>query len=88
MHWLFSLPVSALAIIPIQAERPLRVTTDGAEYCQTLVLRLAASPNATAELPRFLGEEGRHLCANGRYRAGIAKLRRALRAATAEQRGG
>lgn len=88
MHWLLLLPLAAVAPLPVQAELPLRMTTEGAEYCQTLIARLGSSPNAMAELPRFLGEEGRRLCAAGRYRLGIAKLRRALRAASLEQPGG
>ena len=85
MLWLLALPVSAIGILPIQSDRPLRITTESAEYCQALAARLAATPRAAAELPRGLGEEGRHLCAIGQYRTGIAKLRRAIRAARAEQ---
>lgn len=88
MRWLLALPVSTIGVLPIQSDRPLRVTTEGAEYCQTLATRLAASPQATSEVPRALGDEGRHLCAIGQYRTGIAKLRRAIRAAQAEARGG
>jgi len=61
------------------------MTTESAEYCQTLALRLAETPRATAELPRGLGDEGRQLCAEGHYRTGIAKLRRAIRAAQADR---
>lgn len=85
MRWLLVLPVSAIGVLPIQSDRPIRVTTESAEYCQALAARLAASPRATAEVPRGLGEEGRNLCAIGHYRTGIAKLRRAIRAAQAER---
>lgn len=88
MRWLLALPVSTIGVLPIQSDRPLRMTTESAEYCQTLVVRLAETPHATAELPRGLGEEGRRLCSAGQYRTGIAKLRRAIRAAQAEPRGG
>ncbi|TCH98894.1 hypothetical protein EJV46_10075 [Roseococcus sp. SYP-B2431] len=86
MRWLLVLPVSAIAVLPIQSDRPLRMTTESAEYCRTLAARLAETPQATAELPRGLGEEGRHLCSIGHYRSGIARLRRAIRAAQAEPR--
>lgn len=86
MRWLLALPVSTIGVLPIQSDRPLRVTTESAEYCQTLAVRLAATPQAGAEIPRGLGEQGRHLCAIGQYRTGIAKLRRAIRAAQAEAR--
>lgn len=85
MRWLLALPVSTIGVLPIQSDRPLRVTTESAEYCQVLTTRLASSPQANAELPRLLGEEGRRLCAVGHYRTGIAKLRRAIRAAQLER---
>ncbi|WP_421992156.1 hypothetical protein [Roseococcus sp.] len=88
MHWLLVLPVSSVAVLPIQSDRPLRMTTESAEYCQALAARLAVAPLAAAEVPRSLGEEGRHLCAGGHYRVGIAKLRRAIRAAQAKAQGG
>jgi hypothetical protein len=87
MRWLLALPVSTIGVLPIQSDRPLRMTTESAEYCQTLASRLADTPHATAELPRGLGEEGQRLCAIGHYRTGIAKLRRAIRAAQAEAHG-
>ncbi len=43
---------------------------------------------AVEQLPRTLAEEGRRLCATGHVRTGIAKLRRAIRAAQPETRGG
>lgn len=61
------------------AEASLRVTTDSAEYCDSLAIRLSGMAAAAAPLPHALAEEGRRLCANGHYRTGIAKLRRAIR---------
>ncbi len=78
---MLALPVVSLGVLPVQSDRPLRMTTEGAEYCQVLSARLAASPRAAEDEPRGLGEEGRRLCSLGHYRTGIAKLRRALRAA-------
>lgn len=60
---------------------PVRVTTDTTEYCETLTRRLAAMPQAEQEPARSLAEEGQRLCQNGHVRTGVAKLRRALRAA-------
>ena len=64
-------------------EHPVRVTTDSTAYCQELAVRLAAQPGSGAEPARSLGEEGQRLCGTGHVRTGIAKLRRALRAAQA-----
>ncbi|MDB5414749.1 MAG: hypothetical protein JWR10_3084 [Rubritepida sp.] len=88
MRWLIALPVATFGVLPIQSDRPLRMTTESAEYCEVLSVRLAETPHASAELPRLLADEGRRLCAIGHYRTGIAKLRRALRAAQAEAPGG
>lgn len=60
-----------------------RVTTDTAEYCGALAARLAILPTAEIEPSRSLGVEGVRLCGNGHVRTGVAKLRRALRAAQA-----
>ena len=76
------LAVAALLSAPAGAE-VLRVTTGGAEYCQVLSLRLAGVEPRAGEVPRRLAEDGRRLCQDGHVRAGIAKLRRALRAAQA-----
>lgn len=62
--------------------QPLHVTTDSFEYCETLGRRVDAAPGAGSEPARSLAEEGRQLCEAGHIRAGIAKLRRALRAAS------
>ena len=58
-----------------------RVTTDTREYCGSLAARVAATPAAAQEPSRSLAKEGVRLCGNGHVRTGVAKLRRALRAA-------
>lgn len=60
---------------------PVRVTTDTTEYCDTLSQRLAALPYAAEEPARSLAADGARLCRHGHVRTGVAKLRRALRAA-------
>lgn len=65
------------------AETRPRVATDTAEYCDALAARLAILPAAEIEPSRSLGAEGVRLCGNGHVRTGVAKLRRALRAAHA-----
>lgn len=59
----------------------VRVTTDTSEYCETLSRRLAVLPMASQEPARSLAEDGQRLCHNGHVRTGVARLRRALRAA-------
>lgn len=65
------------------AQESARVTTDTPEYCDSLAQRIAASPAATREPSRSLAAQGVALCGKGHVRTGIAKLRRALRAAQA-----
>ena len=60
-----------------------RITTDTLEYCGSLMARLSALPAARQEPSRSLAAEGERLCGNGHVRTGIAKLRRAVRAAQA-----
>lgn len=78
-----AVPAPALAI----ADQPLRVTTDSPEYCGFLAARLSTQTGAAQtgadQRVRALAEEGLRLCDNGHIRTGIAKLRRALRAAHA-----
>ena len=64
-------------------EPAARVTTDSQEYCAELALRLAVMPRAREEPARSLAAEGRHLCETGHPRTGVARLRRAIRAARA-----
>ncbi|RAI60791.1 hypothetical protein [Roseicella frigidaeris] len=70
-------------VLPAAAEPSPRVTTDTAEYCTSLVARLAGLPAAKQEPSRSLAAEGERLCGSGHVRTGIAKLRRAVRAAMA-----
>jgi hypothetical protein len=60
-----------------------RVTTDSREYCTELADRLVALPGAREDTVRRLVEDGLRLCETGHPRAGVAKLRRAIRAAQA-----
>jgi hypothetical protein len=60
----------------------LRVTSDSVGYCRALAARMAELP-PRAEADRRLLAEGRQLCDDGHPRAGIARLRRALRGAQA-----
>jgi hypothetical protein len=77
----------AIGVMPLPAaaspDGPVRVTTDSTAYCAELVGRLAEQPYGRAEPARSLAEEGQRLCGKGHVRTGIAKLRRALRAAQA-----
>ena len=86
MRSLFSSPVLvlALALSAAAGEGP-RLTTDTVEYCGTLVARLSTLPAAGQEPSRSLAEEGMRLCDTGHFRTGIAKLRRAVRAAQVSQ---
>lgn len=75
-------PAILLALLVSAAAEPSpRVTTDTPEYCSSLVTRLAGLPAAQQEPSRSLAAEGERLCGNGHVRTGIAKLRRAVRAA-------
>jgi hypothetical protein len=75
-------PVLALAlVVSAAAEQGPRVTTDTVEYCGSLVARLSTLPAARREPSRSLAAEGMRLCDTGHIRTGIAKLRRAVRAA-------
>ena len=66
---------------PVRAEPPLSVTTDSSAYCEELAIRVTNQPAARQDAVRNLAEEGQRLCDTGHVRTGIAKLRRALRAA-------
>jgi hypothetical protein len=65
------------------ADQPVRVTTDSLAYCGELAMRLSVQPGAEREPARSLAAEGQKLCSDGHVRTGIAKLRRAIRAAQA-----
>jgi hypothetical protein len=81
----FLLPAGFGLVLLVQGEAGLRVTTESSEYCQLLSVRVAALQELP-ETARTLAEEGRRLCATGHVRTGIAKLRRAIRAAQGETR--
>jgi hypothetical protein len=83
---LWTLPV--LLVLPAAAGQTPRITSDTAEYCGRLAARHAASPAASREPSRSLAAQGVELCGNGHVRTGIAKLRRALRAARANMPAG
>ena len=84
MHGLLTPPTLVLALAMSAAAEPgPRVTTDTMEYCGSLAARVAALPTAGNEPSRSLAAEGVRLCGNGHVRTGVAKLRRALRAAQA-----
>jgi hypothetical protein len=84
MHGLFLSPALLLALAcSASAEPGPRITTDTAEYCGSLAARLAAMPAARTEPSRSLTAEGVKLCGSGHVRTGVAKLRRAMRAAQA-----
>jgi hypothetical protein len=66
---------------PTGVEAVPRILDDTPEFCRSLAVRLATIPSAQFEPSRTLGEQGIKLCDEGQFRIGIAKLRRALRAA-------
>lgn len=65
----------------VGAEPLARITTDSQDYCVELADRLARLPGAHDEPARSLAADGLRLCDSGHARTGVAKLRRALRAA-------
>lgn len=87
MPAMLALPMVAIFLaLPVGGEAGgLRVTTDGAEYCAALSERAEGLRNPPPSSVT-LAEEGRRLCATGHVRTGIAKLRRAIRAAQTDGR--
>jgi len=79
--------LAALSTVPLasptSAEPPVRVTTESTNYCTELATRFSGQASGATEEARALAAEGRMLCETGHVRTGIAKLRRALRAAQA-----
>ena len=76
--------VIALATVPpaaAQAPRPVEVTSDSAAYCQHLASRILLErqrvPNPEPEVDTLL-QRGQQLCAAGRVRPGLNRLRHAL----------
>ena len=80
---LLSGAMSLAACMPsaAQAPRPVEVTSDSAAYCQHLSARITAErslvPNAEPEVDALL-LRGQQLCAAGRIRSGLNRLRHAL----------
>ncbi|MBP0462495.1 hypothetical protein J5Y09_01100 [Roseomonas sp. PWR1] len=80
------LPLSVVLAAPLliaNGEPMPRITSDSHEYCTELVGRFARLPGAAVEPARSLAADGVRLCEEGQPRAGVAKLRRAIRAAQA-----
>ncbi len=75
----------ALPVIATGSEPVARVTTDSPDYCRELARRLAPMPGAGKEPARSLAEDGLRLCDAGYPRTGVARLRRAIRAARMEE---
>lgn len=71
----------AMPALAASGEPVARVTTDSREYCSELAERLATLPGGQEDAVRSIAEEGLRLCDKGHPRAGVAKLRRAIRAA-------
>ena len=64
-----------------RAETAPHMMSDGAEYCGHLnreIFRLQNSGFRIVPMARWLSDEGNRMCDRGQYRAGIARLRRAL----------
>jgi hypothetical protein len=77
-----SLLLPLLAGLPDPAVgEALRTLPQDMNYCRELTARLAPLPAAGRDPARSLAEEGIRLCHEGHVRTGVAKLRRALRAA-------
>ncbi|MBC9179251.1 hypothetical protein [Pseudoroseomonas ludipueritiae] len=79
-RWFLLLPLLAGLPGPAAAES-LRTVPQDISYCRELAARLAPLPGAARDPARALAEEGVRLCREGYVRTGVAKLRRALRAA-------
>jgi hypothetical protein len=80
------LPLALLIAAPdlMAGGEPIpRVTTDSREYCVELADRLLGLPGADDDAVQRLATDGLRLCNNGHPRTGVAKLRRAIRAARA-----
>lgn len=75
----------AVPAVAAGGEPVARVTTDSPDYCRELVQRLAPLPGAAREPARTLAEDGMRLCESGHPRSGVARLRRAIRAARLDE---
>lgn len=69
-------------LVPLAPPPPPRMTSESPEYCAHLGAEFGRAlrnhPQASAE-SRMLADEGTRLCARGHLRAGIMRLRKALR---------
>jgi hypothetical protein len=79
-HLLLSLPV-LVGLSGQAGARELRTLPPDLAYCRELAARLASQPEAGREPAQSLGAEGIELCRQGYVRTGVAKLRRAVKAA-------
>jgi hypothetical protein len=61
-------------------DSPAEVTTDTAAYCALLAAKMDQESDASFDAIA-LGAQGKQLCADGEFSAGVARLRRALLAA-------
>ncbi|PHK94898.1 hypothetical protein CR162_10690 [Pseudoroseomonas rhizosphaerae] len=77
LSWLLAL---LLAALPARGAE-LRLLPPGLAYCDELAARFSRLPGARQDAARGLAAEGGRLCEAGHARAGVARLRRALRAA-------
>jgi hypothetical protein len=66
--------------MPVAASE-VRLVAPGLAYCDELSARFARLPRTRQDIARSLAEEGLQLCHEGHVRTGVARLRRALRAA-------
>jgi hypothetical protein len=69
------------AVPPPLAESPPHMITDSREYCAHLTSEMTKMGNRQpkpAPYVRDLADEGKRMCDRGQYRAGVARLRRAL----------
>lgn len=76
--------LSLLALLRVAAPATaaeLHLVPPGLAYCEELAARFARLPRARQDISRGLANEGSQLCHDGHLRTGVAKLRRALRAA-------
>ncbi|MFC3126606.1 hypothetical protein ACFOD4_16195 [Pseudoroseomonas globiformis] len=70
-----------LLVAPMAEAAELRVLSPTRADCADLAARLAREPRSRQDTLRDLAREGERLCQAGHVRAGLARLRRALRAA-------
>jgi hypothetical protein len=74
-------PGAAALAQPVPGNAPPHMTTQGAEYCAHLNGEVAQAQHDRVQAPGealLLADEGARMCDRGHYRAGVARLRRAL----------